>query len=167
MSLDLHYKDYQHFANNSLAVKSDCQVQAERETFNKGQSNASYVDSINFIYEIIRGIKDPEHPYTLEQLDVVNIGDIDVQDKGSKIYITVYWKPSVPSVGVATHLGLAIRLKLERDLRDYPNIRINLFIKEGGHKHRKIIDKQLNDKERLIAAQENETLMNSIEMLIS
>ncbi len=30
-----------------------------------------------------------------------------------------------------------------------------------------IVDKQLNDKERLIAAQENETLMNSIEMLIS
>lgn len=50
MSLDLHYKDYQHFANNNLAVKSDYQVQAERETFNKGQSDASYVESINFVY---------------------------------------------------------------------------------------------------------------------
>ena len=50
MSLDLHYKDYQHFANNNLAVKSECQVQAERETFNQCQTNSSYVDSINFIY---------------------------------------------------------------------------------------------------------------------
>jgi len=30
-----------------------------------------------------------------------------------------------------------------------------------------VVDKQLNDKERLKAAQENEILMNSVELLIS
>lgn len=37
------------------------------------------VDSLE-IYEHIRDIRDPEHPYTLEQLKVVNEEDIDVDD---------------------------------------------------------------------------------------
>ena len=32
------------------------------------------------IFDLIRNINDPEHPYTLEQLDVVKIEDVKVWD---------------------------------------------------------------------------------------
>jgi hypothetical protein len=34
------------------------------------------------IFDIIRNIQDPEHPLTLEQLNVVNLGHVEVQDNG-------------------------------------------------------------------------------------
>jgi len=56
---------------------------------------------------------------------------------------------------------------LERELTDYEKIKLTLLIKSGGHKQQKIIDKQINDKERTAAAMENEELLNFIENLIS
>mmetsp|Transcript_5736 Transcript_5736/g.9502 ORF Transcript_5736/g.9502 Transcript_5736/m.9502 type:complete len:146 (-) Transcript_5736:70-507(-) len=34
------------------------------------------------IFDIIRNIQDPEHPLTLEQLNVVNLNHVEVQDHG-------------------------------------------------------------------------------------
>jgi metal-sulfur cluster biosynthetic enzyme len=69
---------------------------------------------ITEIYEIIRSIKDPEHPYTLEQLDVISEKDISVEMKNNKKYVTVFWKPPGPNCGYAAHIGMAIIIKLER-----------------------------------------------------
>ena len=37
------------------------------------------------IFDLIRNINDPEHPLSLEQLDVVKIDDVDVNDNGNRV----------------------------------------------------------------------------------
>jgi hypothetical protein len=37
------------------------------------------------IFDLIRNINDPEHPLSLEQLDVVKIDDVDVNDNGNLV----------------------------------------------------------------------------------
>ena len=43
---------------------------------------------------MIRNINDPEHPLTLEQLNVVSARLISVDDKNSKV--TVLFTPTIP-----------------------------------------------------------------------
>jgi len=55
-----------------LLIKTDEELASDRMRFqeeNKFNSNLGLVTSV---YEIIRSIKDPERPYTLEQLQVVS-----------------------------------------------------------------------------------------------
>jgi len=100
----------------------------------------------------VRSIRDAEFPYTLEHLDMVNGNDVEVEskitrfclniypllDKKNQKHIKVHWKPSTPTCKFATHIGLAIRLKLERDLTAFERIKLVLLIKAGGHKQQKI-----------------------------
>ena len=39
------------------------------------------------VYESIRNIKDPEHPYTLEELRVIELDKIRVDDPGNQVEI--------------------------------------------------------------------------------
>jgi len=153
--------------SSSLIIKTDEQLRTQREDFHKTQNSHIDFEIINKVYEIVRSIRDAEFPYTMEHLDMVNETDIEVESKRNQKHIKVHWKPSSPSCRFATHIGLAIRLKLERELTDYEKIKLTLLIKSGGHKQQKIIDKQINDKERTAAAMENEELLNFIENLIS
>lgn len=90
------------------------------------------------VFELIRNIKDPEHPYTLEQLNVVSLEDIFVgkidenepciQDEESdehldaplcKVglpinYIHVIFTPTVPHCSMAGIIGLCIRRRIEK-----------------------------------------------------
>lgn len=56
----------------------------------------------------------PEHPLTLEQLNVVQYEHIEVADKGS--HVLVQFTPTVPHCSMATLIGLCIRVKLLRSL---------------------------------------------------
>jgi metal-sulfur cluster biosynthetic enzyme len=40
------------------------------------------------VFEHIRDIQDPEHPHTLEQLDVLRAEDIYVDDKNGRVVVT-------------------------------------------------------------------------------
>ncbi len=64
--------------------------------------------------DLIRNINDPEHPLTLEQLNVVQQGHIDVSDLESKV--TVSFTPTIPHCSMATLIGLSIRVRLLRSL---------------------------------------------------
>lgn len=86
------------------------------------------------IFDLIRTINDPEHPYTLEQLQVVKLEDVkvilkdeirffcDVVDKRfpilqvdeSQNYVSVLFTPTIPHCSMATIIGLSIRVKLLR-----------------------------------------------------
>ncbi|OMJ69930.1 hypothetical protein SteCoe_32225 [Stentor coeruleus] len=113
----------------------------------------------NDIFNVIRNIRDPEHPYTLEQLKVVSCSQILI-DTDTKALI-IRFTPTVPHCSLTSLIGLMIRVKLMRYLPSC--IKIHILIQEGTHYQEKEINKQLNDKERVAAAMENIHLMEVVE----
>ena len=55
------------------------------------------------IFDLIRDINDPEHPLTLEQLNVVTEEQITVED--DKNNIVVMFTPTIPHCSMATLIG--------------------------------------------------------------
>ena len=120
------------------------------------------------VYEIIRNIKDPEFPQTLEELDVVDPEGVIVKVIPSMkcVSVTVIWYPTTPSCGFATNIALSIQIKLMREFTQRKWMKLEIKVAEGRHDKGAEIDKQVNDKERVAAAMENEVVMNAIEELI-
>lgn len=118
------------------------------------------------IYDLIRTIKDPEKPGTLEDLDIVYESGVDVElNKNSDHYIVgIEYKPTIPHCSLATLIGLCIRVKLERNLPS--NHKISIKIAEGTHNTSDEINKQVNDKERTSAAMENPNISKAVEKCI-
>jgi hypothetical protein len=112
---------------------------------------------------VIRNIRDPEHPYTLEQLQIVSIPQI--QTNLLKKQITIRFTPTVPHCSLSPLIGLMIRVKLLRYLPK--SLKLEIFLQEGSHYQEIEINKQLNDKERVAAALENHHLMGLVEENIS
>ncbi|XP_076652828.1 cytosolic iron-sulfur assembly component galla-1 [Halictus rubicundus] len=118
------------------------------------------------IYDLLRTIKDPEKPQTLEQLDVVYEDCVEVSrqtPRGVSI-IRIEFNPTVPHCTLATLIGLCIRIKLERQLTAL--YKLDIFIKKGAHSTEQEINKQINDKERIAAAMENPNLKELVEKCI-
>ena len=121
------------------------------------------------IFDLISTISDPEHPLTLAQLAVVNLVDIRVthgvnkQTDISEILIKI--TPTITHCSLATLIGLGIRVRLERCLP--PRFRFIILIKEGSHQSENQVNKQLNDKERVAAACENDQLLSVILQMLS
>ena len=111
------------------------------------------------IFNVIRGIRDPEHPYTLEQLQVVSKSQILIDLYTRQLMIR--FTPTVPHCSLSSLIGLMIRVKLQRYLP--PSIKIHIKIQEGTHYQEIELNKQLNDKERVAAAMENSHLMDVVE----
>ena len=110
------------------------------------------------VFDMIRNITDPEHPNTLEDLAVLNLEDISINQETSEVRVD--FTPTIPNCGMATLIGLMIRVKL---LRSLPlQYKVDIYIKKGKHEQEKEINKQLNDKERVLAALENPNLLNMV-----
>jgi metal-sulfur cluster biosynthetic enzyme len=109
------------------------------------------------IFEHIRHINDPEHPNSLEQLRVARLEDISV---GEDDIITIRFTPTVPHCSMATLIGLCIRVKLLRSLPD--KLKVDIFVAPGSHASEHAVNKQLNDKERVAAALENDKLLEVV-----
>jgi len=117
------------------------------------------------IFDYIRDINDPEHPYTLEQLNVVQEGHISVGTDLRDQYVDVKFTPTIPHCSMATLIGLAIYVKLRRSLS--PSFKILVHIAPGTHSSEEQINRQLADKERVAAAMENINLMQAINKCLS
>ena len=78
----------------------------------------------------------------------------------------VVWVPTAPSCGFALNIALCIRTKLDRELSSAKWAKIDIFVQEGKHDNKAAIDRQVNDKERVFAAMENEDVRGAIEDLI-
>lgn len=109
------------------------------------------------IFEHIRHINDPEHPNSLEQLRVARLEDISV---GADDIVTIHFTPTVPHCSMATLIGLCIRVKLLRSLPD--TLKVDIFVAPGSHASEHAVNKQLNDKERVAAALENDKLLEVV-----
>ena len=118
------------------------------------------------IYDLIRGIQDPEKPETLEDLDVVREDLVSVTRQGTHAWTaTVGFVPTIPHCSLATLIGLCLRIKLSRSL---PSglFKIDLFLQPGSHDTAEEITKQINDKERVCAAMENPHLREAVDKCI-
>lgn len=127
------------------------------------------------VFDIIRNIQDPEHPLTLEQLNVVRIDMVDVVDlsvgtvnnSGKRRFSTVHvhFCPTIPHCSMATLIGLSISVKLLRSLS--PRFKVKVQIEPGTHVSEHAINKQLADKERVRAALENDHLLGVVNRCIA
>lgn len=107
----------------------------------------------------LRGINDPEHPLTLEQLGVVQPDLVGVDSAHHEV--RVQFTPTIPHCSMATLIGLCIKVKLARSLpRRY---RTSVSITPGSHASEAAINKQLADKERVAAAMENAHLLDVVD----
>mmetsp|Transcript_15707 Transcript_15707/g.28675 ORF Transcript_15707/g.28675 Transcript_15707/m.28675 type:complete len:149 (-) Transcript_15707:30-476(-) len=113
------------------------------------------------IFDLIRDIEDPEHPYSLEQLSVVKPELIT----GSLEGLEIVFVPTVPTCSLSTLIGLLIRIQLLRHLPR--SIKTSIRVQAGSHMQEKEINKQLADKERVAAALENPALVALVESKIS
>ncbi|KAL4419575.1 hypothetical protein ABPG77_003601 [Micractinium sp. CCAP 211/92] len=111
------------------------------------------------VFEHIRDITDPEHPYTLEQLSVVSEEAIQVDDAAGTVQ--VQFTPTVEHCSMATLIGLCIRVKLLRALP--PRFKADILLAPGSHASEAAVNKQLADKERVAAALENPNLLQMVD----
>ncbi|XP_076243836.1 MIP18 family protein galla-2 isoform X1 [Calliopsis andreniformis] len=114
------------------------------------------------IFDLIRNINDPEHPLTLEELNVVEQSLIEIDDKANKV--NVKFTPTIPHCSMATLIGLSIRVQLLRALPS--RFKVNVEITPGTHVSEAAVNKQLADKERVAAALENNHLLEVINQCV-
>ncbi|KAG7249600.1 hypothetical protein CRUP_007085 [Coryphaenoides rupestris] len=58
------------------------------------------------VYDVIRSIRDPEKPSTLEELDVVTESCVEVREIRDQEYlIIIKFSPTVPHCSLATLIG--------------------------------------------------------------
>jgi metal-sulfur cluster biosynthetic enzyme len=132
------------------------------EVFTSIEENERDYVSREEVFEHIRHLNDPEHPLTLEQLNVVSIENITVTDPGNTVF--VQFTPTIPHCSMATLIGLCIRVKLLRSLPS--RFKVTVEITPGAHQSEAAVNKQLADKERVAAALENSHLLEVVNKCI-
>ena len=110
------------------------------------------------IFDLLRSINDPEHPLTLEELNVLQEAHIEVNDAENTV--VVYFTPTIPHCSMATLIGLSIRVQLLRTLPE--RFKVSVLIRPGTHASEQAVNKQLADKERVAAALENGHLLEVV-----
>ncbi|XP_038168772.1 cytosolic iron-sulfur assembly component 2B [Arvicola amphibius] len=130
-----------------------------------GEEDEQVPDSIDAreIFDLIRSINDPEHPLTLEELNVVEQVRIQVSDPESTV--AVAFTPTIPHCSMATLIGLSIKVKLLRSLPQ--RFKMDVHITPGTHASEHAVNKQLADKERVAAALENTHLLEVVNQCLS
>ncbi|KAF8012488.1 hypothetical protein BT93_I0606 [Corymbia citriodora subsp. variegata] len=107
----------------------------------------------------VRDIRDPEHPYSLEQLSVLSEESITVDEKLGRILIM--FTPTIQHCSMVTVIGLCLREKLKDCFP--PHFKVDIKVAPGSHADEESVNKQLNDKERVAAALENPNLRQLVD----
>ncbi|CAN7094595.1 protein AE7-like 1 [Brassica rapa] len=139
-------------------------VQAKKERLARTQDQHRDYDGLDTldVYEYVRDIRDPEHPYSLEQLSVLSEDSITLDDKLNRILIT--FTPTIQHCSMATIIGLCLRAKLKECLPLH--YKVDIRVSPGSHADEDSVNKQLNDKERVVAALENPNLRQLVDECI-
>ena len=156
------------FANAERGRHRACNEEEEEEEEEREAMDTDHVrrdegeerDAIDAleVFEHVRDIRDPEHPYSLEQLSVVGEDRIKVDDEKGRV--SVSFTPTVQHCSMATLIGLSLRVKLMRVLP--PRFKVDVRVSPGSHASESAVNKQLNDKERVCAALENPNLVDMV-----
>lgn len=157
--------------NSSPSLGGELPVTVSEGTTGNSEDDDDEIEDVidaREIFDLISTILDPEHPLTLAQLAVVNLHDIAVSHSSAPsglLEVLIKITPTITHCSLATLIGLGIRVRLERCLP--PRFRIRILIKEGSHQLENQVNKQLNDKERVAAACENNQLLSVILQMLS
>jgi metal-sulfur cluster biosynthetic enzyme len=127
-------------------------------SFEYADESSSEAFTSREVFEILRKINDPEHPLTLEQLNVVQLDLVTVSDAANSVKVN--FTPTIPHCSMATLIGLCIRVQLLRSLP--ARFKVCVEITPGTHQSESAVNKQLNDKERVAAALENSHLADAV-----
>jgi len=119
------------------------------------------------IFDVIRDIRDPEHPHSLEELSVVDKESIKVEEPPSDSpgfgRVLISFTPTVPHCSLASIIGLSIQSKLRESKILTPRgehyYKLTVKCAEGTHSTADEINSQLADKERVSAAFENPRIL--------
>uniref|UniRef100_UPI00358F8C74 cytosolic iron-sulfur assembly component 2A-like isoform X2 n=1 Tax=Myxine glutinosa TaxID=7769 RepID=UPI00358F8C74 len=69
------------------------------------------------VYDVIKDIRDPERPNSLEDLNVVSEECVRVDTLSmDEFLVIIRFTPTIPHCSLATLIGLCLRVKLERSL---------------------------------------------------
>ncbi|KAG6577255.1 Protein AE7-like 1, partial [Cucurbita argyrosperma subsp. sororia] len=120
---------------------------------------ANFLSLTRILAHFVRDIRDPEHPYSLEQLSVLSEESITVDEKLGRILIT--FTPTIQHCSMATVIGLCLRVKLKHFFP--PHYKVDIKVSPGSHANEESVNKQLNDKERVAAALENPNLRQLVD----
>lgn len=79
---------------------------SNKSTFYYIQESYFIVGHLSSALDIIRTIRDPEKPNTLEELEVVTESCVEVQEIGEDEYLVIIrFTPTVPHCSLATLIG--------------------------------------------------------------
>uniref|UniRef100_A0A2P2J949 MIP18 family protein At1g68310-like n=1 Tax=Rhizophora mucronata TaxID=61149 RepID=A0A2P2J949_RHIMU len=145
-------------ANPIVYEKKERRVRAADAAATFDEYAVEPIDQLE-VFDHIRDIKDPEHPYSLEELKVVAEDAIEVDDLHG--YVRVTFTPTVEHCSMATVIGLCLRVKLMRSLPS--RYKVDIKVAPGTHASEAAVNKQLNDKERVAAALENPNLVDMVD----
>ena len=134
----------------------------EEQAAEEDEERTDPLDALE-VFEHIKDINDPEHPLTLQQLNVVQQRLIEVDSE--REHIRVCFTPTIPHCSMATLIGLCLRVKLLRSLPS--RYKVDIQVTPGSHASELQVNKQLNDKERVAAALENITLLKVVNKCLS
>jgi len=137
-------------------------IERNDSDYEQNEEHTDEFDALE-IYDLIRNINDPEHPLSLEQLKVAQHDLIQVDNKNN--LIVIQFTPTITHCSMATLIGLSIRVKLLRSLPK--RFKVDIKITPGTHQSEDQVNKQLNDKERVAAALENERLLSVVNRCIA
>ncbi|GBE58633.1 pentatricopeptide repeat domain containing protein [Babesia ovata] len=117
------------YIDHHMALDSDDEAKAVDKAANNLFKPTTEFEpfEVQEIFDIIRGIKDPEYSYTLENLKVLEEQNIHIDNDNS--IVTVHFTPTVPHCSQATVIGLMIYVKLQQSLP--PRFKIDVQIAEG------------------------------------
>lgn len=115
------------------------------------------------VFDLVRDIRDPEHPYTLEQLGVVSRSAVRADDRRG--YARVEVTPTVEHCSMATLIGLCVRARLDEALP--PRFKARVRLARGSHSTEEAVNRQLADKERVAAAMENARLRAEVDRCLA
>ncbi|ESQ28438.1 hypothetical protein EUTSA_v10019265mg [Eutrema salsugineum] len=144
--------------NENPTVYEKKERRVRTDSSNTDEHSAEPIDQLE-IFDHIRDIKDPEHPYSLEELKVLTEDSVELDDENS--YVRVTFTPTVEHCSMATIIGLCVRVKLLRSLP--ARYKIDIRVAPGTHATEAALNKQLNDKERVAAALENPNLVEMVD----
>ncbi|GAA6059543.1 hypothetical protein JCM10212_006041 [Sporobolomyces blumeae] len=170
-SVGLNLNDDQHFLDLQLDLERPTGLErcipkaiSERDVELAGAVQDLEDIDQDEIFDLIRSISDPEHPLTLEQLAVVSSSQITVHHS-QRPTVLVEFTPTIPHCSMATLIGLSLRVRLLRSLPE--RFKVDIRVKEGTHQSEHAVNKQLNDKERVAAALENNHLLSVVQQCLS
>ncbi|CAJ0765081.1 4463_t:CDS:2, partial [Entrophospora sp. SA101] len=102
---------------------------------------------------LIRSISDPEHPLTLEQLNVTQLEHVSIDDQNN--HIVIEFTPTIPHCSMATLIGLCIRVRLLRSLPE--RFKVDINVRKGSHQ----------SEQAVAAALENTHLLEVVNQCLS